>query len=197
MKNISQLNFNDMPSSKNDSVFVTLQDLLDSNNIDLSPDKNLSNFLPNDDMIEYSNAKPEIPRIIMNKPLPPLSTLQFNSQMPTIKAMPKLIEEDIFQPVKKSNSLFGDMFKSYSGIDMDIEKSIELTSKAQMDTLKIFFGSFVILYLLYPGMSFLHIKCEKTNKKRPNYLLIIILSIIISIAYFAASCIEILDQLQK
>ena len=196
MKKFTPLEFN-MPS-ENDSVFLTLNDLLKLSEKQ-SPKPGLDQLIPDDSVIEYSNFKQDIPNSLkFNDYIDQSHGHPILSELPTIDSRPiRKIHTSMFQTRNEDTSLLGSLFKNFAGMDIDIEKSIELTSEIQYDTVKIFVISFAILYFLYPNLKFLSYIDEEDGKKKPKMFLILILSLIISIAYFAASCIDLLDHLQK
>ena len=197
MNKFSDLEFNTPQNS--DSVFLSLDDLLKLSEKN-TPKPSLEKFLPDDSLIEYSNFKPE--------PIMPKS-LQFNDFIDQSYKHPSITEipyssnmnpvRKVYPLIYKSNddSVFGSLFKNFTGMNIDVEKSIELTSEIQYDTLKIFLISFAILYFLHPNFKFLNYDDEEDGKKKPKMFMIVIISLIISIAYFSASCIDLLDHLQK
>lgn len=198
MNKFSALEFNN-PQNSSDSVFLSLDDLLKLSE-KKTPKPSIDSFLPDDSLIEYSNFKPE--------PVMPKS-LQFNDFIDQSYKPPLLTEiphSYNMNPVGKvyplmyesrNDSVLGSLFKNFTGMNIDVEKSIELTSEIQYDTVKIFFISFAILYFLYPNLKFLSYEDEEDGKKKPKMFMILIISLIISIAYFSASCIDLLDHLQK
>ena len=196
MKKFTPLEFN-MPS-ENDSVFLSLNDLLKLSEKQ-SPKPGLDQLIPDDSVIEYSNFKQDIPNSLkFNDYIDQSYERPVLTELPTIDMRPmRKVHTSMFQTRNEDTSLLGSLFKNFAGMDIDIEKSIELTSEIQYDTVKIFVISFAILYFLYPNLKFLSYIDEEDGKKKPKMFLIIILSLIISIAYFAASCIDLLDHLQK
>lgn len=196
MKKFTPLEFN-MPS-ENDSVFLSLNDLLKLSEKQ-SPKTGLDQLMPDDSVIEYSNFKQDIPNSLkFNDYIDQSYERPVLTELPTIDMRPmRKVHTSMFQTRNEDTSLLGSLFKNFAGMDIDIEKSIELTSEIQYDTVKIFVISFAILYFLYPNLKFLNYIDEEDDKKKPKMFLIIILSLIISIAYFAASCIDLLDHLQK
>lgn len=196
MKKFTPLEFN-MPS-ENDSVFLSLNDLLKLSEKQ-SPKPGLDQLIPDDSVIEYSNFKQDIPNSLkFNDYIDQSYERPVLTELPAIDMRPmRKVHTSMFQTRNEDTSLLGSLFKNFAGMDIDIEKSIELTSEIQYDTVKIFVISFAILYFLYPNLKFLSYIDEEDGKKKPKMFLIIILSLIISIAYFAASCIDLLDHLQK
>ena len=196
MKKFTPLEFN-MPS-ENDSVFLSLNDLLKLSEKQ-SPKPRLDQLIPDDSVIEYSNFKQDIPNSLkFNDYIDQSYERPVLTELPAIDMRPmRKVHTSMFQTRNEDTSLLGSLFKNFAGMDIDIEKSIELTSEIQYDTVKIFVISFAILYFLYPNLKFLNYIDEEDGKKKPKMFLIIILSLIISIAYFAASCIDLLDHLQK
>ncbi len=198
MNKYSPLEFN-LPQDNSDSVFLSLNDLLKLSE-KKQPKLNFDNIIPDDKVIEYSNFKPDLD---MQRSLKFNDYINQSYEPPVITELPSIDSHPIgklhpltFQS-SRNDSMLGSLFKNFTGMNIDVEKSIELTSEIQYDTIKIFVISFAILYFLHPNLKFLNYEDEVDGKKKPKNFMIIIISLIISIAYFAASCIDLLDHLQN
>lgn len=182
---LTSLNFNDFDLVNNNNNFSIMNlPKIDMSKAKLTPEPNL-NIMPKQSCPYAANPVPKNIPLDLN---PMLKEVPFGP-------MKKISNGSFMRP--RNKSLFGTLFRNYNNMDIDIEKSIELSSEIQMDTLKIFCGSFIILYIIYPNLQFLNYIDEKDGRRKPRIMVILIIAVVIAIAYFATSSIDVLDQLQK